>query len=217
MTDTGPAPVGLPDPKKLRAKPPQILRVRGTEKRKRVLDAAAAIFARNGYHGIGTREIAESLGIKVASLYFHLASKEDALAEICQHGIVLSLSYLRDAVHESDTLESFIRCFFRLQREGFLQHSDYVTVYLRELRHLSDEAKKQIILLSREFRIELDQAFTQFAAAHELHPSLTPRAARFIMLGTIRNISQLYADRSIRDLDAVMADCVEALIRGLRA
>ena len=41
-----------------------------------VLDAAAIAFAENGYLGASTRDIAERLGIRAASLYYYLPSKE---------------------------------------------------------------------------------------------------------------------------------------------
>lgn len=43
-----------------------------------VLDAAAMAFAERGYLGASTRDIAERLGIRAASLYYYLPSKEAA-------------------------------------------------------------------------------------------------------------------------------------------
>src|SRR5512145_134581 len=80
-------------------------------RRQEAIDAAAAVFARVGYHGASTRAIAETLGIKVASLYFHIGSKEDALAEICLLGMQRSLGYLYEASQKA-TLSEQIRHFF---------------------------------------------------------------------------------------------------------
>ena len=52
-----------------------------------VLDAAATIFAEKGYAGASTRDIAERLGIRQASLYYYFPSKEAALAAICEIGV----------------------------------------------------------------------------------------------------------------------------------
>ena len=49
-----------------------------------VLDAAAVAFAEKGYIGASTRDIAERLGIRAASLYYYLPSKEAALLAICR-------------------------------------------------------------------------------------------------------------------------------------
>lgn len=48
-----------------------------------IVSVAARLFALDGYHEIGMREIADALGIRGASLYHHYASKEDLLFAIC--------------------------------------------------------------------------------------------------------------------------------------
>jgi AcrR family transcriptional regulator len=49
----------------------------------RLLDAAVALFSRQGYAATSTREVAALLGMQKASLYYHIESKEDLLYFIC--------------------------------------------------------------------------------------------------------------------------------------
>src|ERR1700752_4646273 len=49
----------------------------------RVLDTAAALFWEKGYAATTTREIAAAVGIQQASLYYHVASKEGLLYQLC--------------------------------------------------------------------------------------------------------------------------------------
>src|SRR5437868_11076697 len=51
-----------------------------------VIDAAAKVFARRGYHGASTQDIADLLGMRQASLYYYFDSKEAALEAVCQDG-----------------------------------------------------------------------------------------------------------------------------------
>ncbi len=51
-------------------------RLTGSERRDRILDAAAACFASRGFSGTTTREVAERAGITEAGLYRHFDSKE---------------------------------------------------------------------------------------------------------------------------------------------
>jgi AcrR family transcriptional regulator len=44
--------------------------------KERILDAAEEIFARRGFEGASTREIASSAGVNISSLHYHWASKE---------------------------------------------------------------------------------------------------------------------------------------------
>jgi AcrR family transcriptional regulator len=55
---------------------------RHTDTRQRALDVALELFTEQGYEKTSLREIADRLGIKKASLYYHFPSKEALLAGI---------------------------------------------------------------------------------------------------------------------------------------
>lgn len=184
-------------------------------RRQQVIDAAAATFSRLGYHGVSTRAIADMLGIKVASLYFHINSKEDALEEICALGTSRALHYLGKAREQADDLPNRLRHFFRHQRDDFVEHADYVSVAIYEGRHLPPDARKRLGSLTSEFRSRLDAMFAEAAACGELHPAITPRQARFILIAMMRSLSGLYVGGNIRDFDEIMSSWVETTLRGL--
>lgn len=56
-----------------------------SEARERVLDAAAKLFAERGYAGVTLRDIATAVGIRHASLYYHVpGGKEELFVEVTQ-------------------------------------------------------------------------------------------------------------------------------------
>ena len=74
-----------------------------------VLDAAAMCFAERGYLGAGTREIAERLGIRAASLYYYLPSKEAALFAVCKLSVLDFIDNLRHIIAGSDPAPQKLR------------------------------------------------------------------------------------------------------------
>jgi AcrR family transcriptional regulator len=68
-----------------------------------VLDAAAIAFAESGYLGASTRDIAERLGIRAASLYYYLPSNEAALVAICKLGVLDFINNLKDIIARRDS------------------------------------------------------------------------------------------------------------------
>jgi hypothetical protein len=52
-------------------------------RREYILEEAATLFKERGYAATTMRDLAEKLDIKAASLYNHIASKEEILKEIC--------------------------------------------------------------------------------------------------------------------------------------
>ena len=63
--------------------------------REQILDAAAALFAEHGLSGTSTRLIAERVGIRQASLYYHFAGKDDLLVELLTRSVRPSLDVVR--------------------------------------------------------------------------------------------------------------------------
>ena len=55
----------------------------GAATAKELRDEEARLFWKKGFASTSTRELAESLGVQKASLYYHLESKEQSLYDIC--------------------------------------------------------------------------------------------------------------------------------------
>src|SRR5690606_41491416 len=52
-----------------------------------IVAAAAQVFARRGYHGASTQDIADGLGIRQASPHYYFDSKEAAQGAVCTEGM----------------------------------------------------------------------------------------------------------------------------------
>lgn len=63
--------------------------------REQILDAAAALFVEQGVAATSTRQIAERVGIRQASLYYHFAGKDEILAELLTTSVRPSLDFVR--------------------------------------------------------------------------------------------------------------------------
>lgn len=121
-------------------------------KRSKILDAAATLFAAQGYAGSRMEEIATACGVSKSMLYHYFYKKEDVLFEILQEHV----SDLVDATRQylvqngpNDKL-GFFRGFVRV----YLQPSDNArarhVVALHDMRYLTDEQKRDQIKLERE-------------------------------------------------------------------
>ena len=71
-----------------------------TSPREQILDAAAALFVEHGFAATSTRMIAERVGIRQASLYYHFAGKDELLVELLTTSVRPSL----DAVEAIEAL-----------------------------------------------------------------------------------------------------------------
>lgn len=62
--------------------------------RDEILDAAGELFTTTGYTGTSTRTIAESVGIRQASLYHYFKTKDDILCALLSQTVAPTLSFI---------------------------------------------------------------------------------------------------------------------------
>jgi AcrR family transcriptional regulator len=66
----------------------------GTTARDEILDAAGELFTTLGYAGTSTRSIAESVGIRQASLYHYFDTKDDILCALLSQTVTPTLAFI---------------------------------------------------------------------------------------------------------------------------
>jgi AcrR family transcriptional regulator len=59
-------------------------RLSGEERKRQIIEAAAALFSRKGFGGTTTRQVAEAAGISEPTIFKHFATKEDLYAAILE-------------------------------------------------------------------------------------------------------------------------------------
>jgi AcrR family transcriptional regulator len=57
---------------------------RRAQTKRRLLDAAARVFAERGYHGVSVEAVAEAAGFSKGAVYWHFTSKEDLLVSLLE-------------------------------------------------------------------------------------------------------------------------------------
>ncbi|AKK10688.1 TetR/AcrR family transcriptional regulator [Corynebacterium uterequi] len=76
-------------------------RRRGSTAREEILDAASELFTRQGFATTSTHQIAEAVGIRQASLYYHFPSKTEIFLTLLQSTVEPALT-LAERLAESD-------------------------------------------------------------------------------------------------------------------
>jgi len=113
----------------------------------RMLRSAAALFSTKGYAATSVREIAALLRIQKASLYYHIAGKEDLLYAICRESLEQIRRDVEAAIQPLEDPLQRTRMLVRAHIESMLRDQDQHTVTLSEMHALSDERLAQVISL----------------------------------------------------------------------
>ncbi len=81
----------------------------GDDRRLAILDSASHLFARKGFHGTSTADIAAAAGCSEPTIYKHFASKHELFAACLKHGGLAVKERVLDALAEAeDPLETML-------------------------------------------------------------------------------------------------------------
>lgn len=99
-----------------------------------ILDAAAKLFSKQGYHGTSLKEIASNVGMQAGSLYYHFESKEVLMQEVLDKSIQLIYSKVQSEVAKLDKEASFaelLTAAIHGHLIAILSYSDYTLASIR--------------------------------------------------------------------------------------
>jgi AcrR family transcriptional regulator len=104
-----------------------------------ILDAAAALFRRQGYGATTMRDISQAIGLSKAGLYHHYQSKEELLTGIVTTGTDALLAQLRAVESSGLPPEEKLRLFVRTRMQTIAEYQDMLTVIWQERPLIAQE------------------------------------------------------------------------------
>jgi AcrR family transcriptional regulator len=119
--------------------------------RERILAAAETLFRQGGYSNVTMRDIAEEVGIRQASLYYHFPSKEQLFITVTEQVFARHRNGLQQAIHEAGSdlrgqLHAVSRWFISQPPLNFLSlmHTDVPTLSEEHIQRLSLIAEESV-------------------------------------------------------------------------
>jgi AcrR family transcriptional regulator len=144
---------------------------RRTEQRQRILAAAMACFARDGFHGTSMQQICAEAGMSPGALYRYFRSKEELIAAIVADERS-ERQHLLDAVTEApcllDALTDCLRLILEEPTLPTVQLGPEIMAEAIRNTHLRDAIEP----CEEETRVQLRAALVSAAARGEIDPAL---------------------------------------------
>jgi AcrR family transcriptional regulator len=115
-----------------------------TAQRERIARATGQLFRHKGYHGTSMADIGEAVGLKKASLYSHVTTKQEVLRELVERGAGLFMDGMAPIAHSRAPAPQRLRQALRMHLGIVGEHPDLAAVFLQEWRQLEGEARARI-------------------------------------------------------------------------
>jgi len=141
------------------------------------------LFERKGFSSTSVQDIVDSIGVTKGTFYYYFTSKETLLMDI-------HLRYIDDLLgRQKKILESNECCRDQLTEivemliNDIESQASSVRVYIREMRHLSEENNSVIKNKRRMFHLAIEQVIKEGIEKKEFRENLDPKMTTFAILG----------------------------------
>ncbi len=171
----------------------------GTTRRGQILQVAATLFARHGFHGVSIAELGAAVGVSGPALYRHFPGKEALLAEM----LVGISEYLLNggrarAASTNDPGEALAE-LVEFHVDFAIQHPQLITVQDRDLANLPVQVRHKVRALQRAYlQIWVDTLLEHI-------PELSPEAARIAVHGAFGLLNSTPHSATVSDPHQVAA------------
>jgi TetR/AcrR family transcriptional regulator, cholesterol catabolism regulator len=178
-------------------------------RRDQLVDVATSLFSEHGYDGTSVRDIAEAAGIRAASVYAHVARKEDFLYRIVADAAERFMAGVEDAVGSTDDPVEQLRLAMRAHVRVVAEDVRAARVFHHEWRALTGERLEEVIALRDRYEGLWDVIVGR-------HPGKRPRKlSRLLVLSAANWVYTWYDPRGSLSPDQVADGFTDLLLRGL--
>jgi TetR/AcrR family transcriptional regulator, cholesterol catabolism regulator len=181
----------------------------GVARRELILDQAARLFGRRGYHATSMRDIGEATGVLAGSLYAHIASKEDLLHEIVVRAAGEFLGVVEAIRAEQLPPEERLRKALRAHVHVVADNLDAAWVFHHEWKALTGERRDDVRRLRRRYEEMWDDIVRDLPGAGD------PRFARLLVLSAANWTYTWYRPQGPLSPEEVADRFTDLLLAGL--
>lgn len=152
-----------------------------------IIQTAAMLFRENGYNAVSMRDLASALGIKAASLYNHIKSKEDILAEIVMDLAHSFTAHIRQVKEEETSVVEKLKEIIGMHVQTTLTKTDYLACMNKEWKHLGEKDQKCYLSLRKNYELDFIALIEEGIQKNEL-TAHDAKVTTFIILSALRTI-----------------------------
>ena len=183
-------------------------------RKQEIIITASRLFKERGYNAISMRDLAAEMGIKAASLYNHISSKQEILGliilkvaeEFTQH---INTIYL-DKLSSIKKLEAIIQNHIEIT----LKYTHHLACMNNDWIHLEDEYKQRYLNLRNEYESKFRQILQQGKDEGELK-DIDLEIVVFSVLTTLRTLHIWYAKKTSIQVATLQQDLPKTLLYGI--
>lgn len=183
--------------------------------RDRVLEEAGRLFRTRGYNAVTMRDIADEVGIRQASLYYHFASKEHLFVAVTERMFERHRIGLQQAIHDAG---GDLRSQLHAASEWFLSQPPihFLSMLHTDMPSLGEDNIKRLSANFGQSIFEpIRQVFAQAQERGEIRDARSQLLAGFF-LSVMETIPYVTTDPGDAPGEAIVDEMISILLDGLK-
>lgn len=155
--------------------------------RRLILNTAARLLRSGGYHQTTLREIAEAVGIRKASLYYHFASKEEIVEAVVNDGVRFVHEAVVDALAAAEGAVPRARLEAAIAAHLTALHgnSDYTSASIKVFTFGENPAPDSVRRVRRAYEDVWRELIAELQESGALPRERAPDVLRYLLLGAM--------------------------------
>ncbi|MCZ6595657.1 MAG: TetR/AcrR family transcriptional regulator [Bacteroidetes bacterium] len=185
-----------------------------TSRKAEIIDVASQLFKEKGYSAVSVRDIALATGMKAASLYNHIESKQEILSILIlelAHNFTTGMAGVLDT--ETSPLHK-IEKIIELHIDITVNNSEALAALNNDWMHLEGEDLENFVSMREDYEENFRKIIKQGIKASEIQPR-HPEVILFSILSTLRTLYLWYQKRGKLDVNVLKRDMLAVLLNGI--
>jgi len=183
-------------------------------RKEEIIAQASALFKEKGYSAVSVRDIAQALGIKAASLYNHIESKQEILS-------VLVLALAEDFISGMQSIQALkksplqkIEKLIELHIDITINQSEALAALNNDWMHMAEDDVNRFVAMREAYEDSFRTIIKEGIDLGQIQ-SRHPEVILFSILSTLRTLYLWYQKREKLDVNVLKRDMVAVLLRGI--
>jgi TetR/AcrR family fatty acid metabolism transcriptional regulator len=164
------------------------MRFKTPDKRRRILDSAVKVFAKEGFFKARVSQIAEEAGLAPGTVYLYFKNKEDVLISIFEVRMEDIISRFRAAIMEKEDARSRLECLVRMHLTGFQGDPDLAACFQVELRQSNRFMRESVKSGLQQYLDLIGEIVQQGCRDGSFRKELPTRLVTHLIFGTLDEV-----------------------------
>ncbi len=179
-----------------------------------IIAKASHLFKEKGYSAVTVRDIAQAMGIKAASLYNHIQSKQEILSVLVMDLARTFTDGMNSILVSKGTPLQKIESLIEMHIDITVNQSEALAALNNDWMHMPEDDVVAFVRMREAYEENFRKIIKQGIESGEIKPR-HPEVILFSILSTLRTLYLWYQKRGKLDVNVLKRDMVAVLIEGM--